>query len=574
MWSKLTDIFNFNSSTLSGVLDVIVVEDKNHVKNSTAFHFRVGKFKVFMPDQREVDLYVNGQLMKTSVKLSQRGVGYFEVEVDPVELNNSQFSENLLLEEELFHEMKNPNLGEIAKDKLIKDRNKKADNQPEQERDIEIDRLVLDDHNPDNNSKDGLIVADDSKPEHNQAHSDSLPSKMKLKDGENLIKDAPSKTREAAFAIPGTQIELSLCARYLEPDMSPKAINDIFYRHKVSFLKFNSNPHIILSHKDLMIRIDNIVYESHIGVPQILSVLAFNKGLTEETLVRMAEEQEAQNPRAIKEGRKEKILRRSLKPDSKILDSFGLKEGINELAYKFKGNFGKVHTFYTRIFYYKYRPQFRVVVSDIDGTITRSDVLGHLMPMANQDWNHRGIAELYTHLAERGYIMIYLSARNIGTADKTVSYLQSVKEKNYRMPDGPIITSPSTLYEALKREIIIKNPEVFKVHVLRNLKNLFGNGDYNPIFAGFGNKDSDAISYRVISIPRHYIFTIAPAGDIYMIKSKKTYSYRRINRLIDDLFPKFDSSQPVTFDQQDEFCPKEQYMLSCVSNESDENVHQ
>ena len=38
----------------------------------------------------------------------------------------------------------------------------------------------------------------------------------------------------------------------------------------------------------------------------------------------------------------------------------------------------------------------RLVVSDVDGTITKSDVLGHILPMVSgHHWSHLGITRLY-----------------------------------------------------------------------------------------------------------------------------------------------------------------------------------
>ncbi|KAK2092007.1 Phosphatidate phosphatase lpin1 [Saguinus oedipus] len=37
----------------------------------------------------------------------------------------------------------------------------------------------------------------------------------------------------------------------------------------------------------------------------------------------------------------------------------------------------------------------KVIISDIDGTITRSDTLGHILPTLGKDWTHQGIAKLY-----------------------------------------------------------------------------------------------------------------------------------------------------------------------------------
>ena len=45
----------------------------------------------------------------------------------------------------------------------------------------------------------------------------------------------------------------------------------------------------------------------------------------------------------------------------------------------------------------------KVVISDVDGTITRSDVMGHVMPRFGNDWSHEGIADLFTKISANGY---------------------------------------------------------------------------------------------------------------------------------------------------------------------------
>lgn len=571
LWKRLGSVLDFNSSDLSGTLDVIIVEDQNHIKNSTAFHFRIGKFKVFRPDQREVNIYVNGQLSKTSMKLSQRGIGYFEVETDAMEMNNSQFSNIIQSDVDLIDDIRNPEVSEPKKDRLIKMHKSRLDVQSHELRDIEMDQLILEDKpKPNNyainsNHKDPSSQLDiTSAPNNNFADVQPQDSNMNYE----KKNDTPGTSYE------DKQIELSLCAHLIKIDMDPHIINEIFNRHNVSFSTFCKSPHLILNHKNLVIRVENKIYEGNVALPQILSVLAFNKELSPNTLTNLAKEITKKHAYINLQylPSKKKIMRRSLKPSQFILDTLGLKEGVNELVYKVKGNMGKMYTFYSRIFYYSYRPQFRVIISDIDGTVTKSDVFGHLMPFVNQEWTHTGIAELHSNFYNRGYIIIYLSSRNIGLAEKTMNYLRSVKQRKYKLPDGPIITSPDTLYESFKREIIIKNPEVFKIHVLRDIKGLFGNGKYNPLFAGFGNKDSDAISYRVVSIPRHYIFTLTPSGDIYMIKSKKIFSYPKINKMLDELFPCFNANEDITFELQDERHVNDKHMLSNLSDEQIEKL--
>ena len=96
-----------------------------------------------------------------------------------------------------------------------------------------------------------------------------------------------------------------------------------------------------------------------------------------------------------------------------------MKEGINPIVYRVKGNFGKIYEVRSRLFFYTFKPQFRVIISDVDGTITKSDIFGHILPRFNIHYSHSGIAELYTHLYQKGYILVYLTSRNIGQAKNT-----------------------------------------------------------------------------------------------------------------------------------------------------------
>jgi hypothetical protein len=47
---------------------------------------------------------------------------------------------------------------------------------------------------------------------------------------------------------------------------------------------------------------------------------------------------------------------------------------------------------------YLWTPDTKVVISDVDGTITKSDILGHLMYYVGRDWTQAGVARLYTKI--------------------------------------------------------------------------------------------------------------------------------------------------------------------------------
>ncbi|KAG8894181.1 hypothetical protein FRB99_001427 [Tulasnella sp. 403] len=181
-----------------------------------------------------------------------------------------------------------------------------------------------------------------------------------------------------------------------------------------------------------------------------------------------------------------------------------------------------------------------VVVSDIDGTITKSDALGHMFNLIGRDWTHMGVAKLYTDIARNGYKLMYLTSRAIGQADSTRDYLKGIKQNNYQLPEGPVIMSPDRLMASLHREVIMRKPEVFKMACLRDIQRLFGPGNKEPFYAGFGNRITDALSYRSVNVPSARIFTIDSSGEVKMelleLAGYKS-SYIHMTDLVDQMFP-------------------------------------
>ncbi|KAL1661727.1 nuclear elongation and deformation protein 1 [Schizophyllum commune] len=180
-----------------------------------------------------------------------------------------------------------------------------------------------------------------------------------------------------------------------------------------------------------------------------------------------------------------------------------------------------------------------IVVSDIDGTITKSDGLGHVFAMIGRDWTHMGVAKLYTDIARNGYKIMYLTSRAIGQADATRDYLKGIRQNNYELPEGPVIMSPDRLLASLHREVIMRKPEVFKMACLRDIQRLFGEGR-KPFYAGFGNRITDALSYRSVNIPSSRIFTIDSSGEVKLelleLAGYKS-SYIHMTDLVDQMFP-------------------------------------
>lgn len=214
-------------------------------------------------------------------------------------------------------------------------------------------------------------------------------------------------------------------------------------------------------------------------------------------------------PEKVADGQPEqKRYAKTLRLTSEQLRTLGLNKGANTVSFSVTSSYQGTATCVAKIFLWDHDSQ--VVISDIDGTITKSDALGHIFAMAGCDWTHLGVAKLFTDIRSNGYHILYLTSRAIGQADYTRKYLQKVEQNSYQLLDGPVIMGPE--FSAFHHEVIIRKPEVFKMACLRDVKKLFG--DRNPFYAGFGNRITDALSYRSVNVPPSRIFTIDSYGEV------------------------------------------------------------
>jgi phosphatidate phosphatase LPIN len=223
---------------------------------------------------------------------------------------------------------------------------------------------------------------------------------------------------------------------------------------------------------------------------------------------------------------------KTLRLTSDQLKALGLKPGPNPMSFT-------VNRATCQAYMYLWRYDVPIVISDIDGTITKSDALGQVLNMIGRDWTHIGVAKLYTEIVNNGYNIMYLTSRGVGQADTTRAYLNGVSQESYRLPRGPTIMSPDRTIAALRRELYIRKPEVFKMACLRDIKSLFG-PNRSPFYAGFGNRLTDALSYRSVSIPSNRIFTINSYAEVsldLLSLNKLRYSYVNMREVVDHYFP-------------------------------------
>lgn len=235
---------------------------------------------------------------------------------------------------------------------------------------------------------------------------------------------------------------------------------------------------------------------------------------------------------------------RSNTPTSEQLASLNLKDGQNTITFTFSTRVLGKQQVDARIYLWKWNTQ--IVVSDVDGTITKSDVLGQFMPLVGKDWTQSGVAHLFSAIKDNGYQLLFLSARAIAQAYLTRQFLVNVKQDGKALPDGPVVISPDGLFPSLYREVIRRAPHEFKIACLEEIRALFP-PDCNPFYAGFGNRDTDEFSYLKVGIPKGKIFIINPKGEVAVNRRLDRKSYTSLHKLVNGMFPARSSSEQEDF---------------------------
>ncbi|RAL47274.1 hypothetical protein DM860_013239 [Cuscuta australis] len=232
---------------------------------------------------------------------------------------------------------------------------------------------------------------------------------------------------------------------------------------------------------------------------------------------------------------------RALTPTSEQLASLNLKAGKNIVIFTFSTPMLGKQQVDAQIYLWKWDS--RIVISDVDGTITRSDVLGQFMPLVGVDWSQTGVAHLFSAIKENGFQLLFLSARSISQAYVTRQFLINLMQDGKGLPEGPVIISPDGLFPSLFREVVRRAPHEFKIACLEDIKALFPS-DTNPFYAGFGNRDTDEVSYLKVGIPKGKIFIINPKGEIVVNRHiTNTKSYTSLHTLVNGMFPVVSSSE-------------------------------
>nr|CAB3263482.1 phosphatidate phosphatase LPIN1 [Phallusia mammillata] len=237
-----------------------------------------------------------------------------------------------------------------------------------------------------------------------------------------------------------------------------------------------------------------------------------------------------------------KTMRKTTRLASDQLKKLRLEEGSNTITFSVTTQYQGTTRCSATVFLWKWSD--KLVVSDIDGTITKSDVFGQILPVVGKDWTQGGVAQLYQNISSNGYKFIYVSSRAIGQASMTKGYLNWINQQGVSLPPGPLLLSPTSLMMAFRREVIEKKPEKFKIECLKDIKALFPE---NPFVAGFGNKTNDVSAYTAVGVPTNRMFTINHRGELkHETLPTYTTSYSGLGELVDNFFPSMHKEQDFT----------------------------
>ncbi|XP_064429258.1 phosphatidate phosphatase LPIN3 isoform X5 [Mirounga angustirostris] len=396
----------------------------------------------------------------------------------------------------------------------------------------------------------------------------------------------PQSCRDAGLPLPSKSwswatLEGPVATR--EPEGGSRR-EEKFNQHIVSYQDLVQNPGL-LEHPNLVVKINEKHYNWAVAAPMILSLQAFQRNLPKSTVDKLekekmprkggrwwfswrrrdfpARESSVQTEKTTaqeQQGEKTDVLsseddapespvildapslppstpayKKSLRLSSNQIRRLNLQEGANDVVFSVTTQYQGTCRCRATIYLWKWDD--KVVISDIDGTITKSDALGHILPQLGKDWTHQGITSLYHKIHLNGFKFLYCSARAIGMADLTKAYLQWVSERGCGLPKGPILLSPSSLFSALHREVIEKKPEVFKIACLSDIRQLFLPNE-QPFYAAFGNRPNDVTAYRQVGLPESRIFTVNPRGELIqeLMKNHKS-TYERLGEVVELLFP-------------------------------------
>ncbi|KAK4648586.1 lipin Ned1 [Podospora bellae-mahoneyi] len=582
---------SINPATLSGAIDVIVVEQEDGSLLCSPFHVRFGKFSLLRPYEKKVEFKVNGIKQPYSMKLGEGGEAFFVFETSdtiPKSLQTSPLvspasspplspQQTTGLGEPEALDLNDPKVrsASFSRPPLTVLSNQREGLITPRSTSPEFGKAgtSIGDWSPPRPHSDDILrmtarraPSEDSDDPENPKYSDRSHSPPPLSASEALQR-AMNLSRELAAVNIQTHItetgDLMLDMSNLKNNEEDAIKTEILARKVLSeeldgyydigalfgvdergnLWIYSSEEAKAAAMKKAMessLRNDNGIvmdaasdpgYQSDSSdVTASPSVPSHRRA--DSDLGQMSIQTPPSSPGSSTAGDPNRNYAKTLRLTSDQLKALNLKPGENSMSFT-------VNRATCSAYMYLWKYEVPVVISDIDGTITKSDALGHVLNMIGRDWTHAGVAKLYTDIVANGYNIMYLTSRSVGQADTTRAYLAGIVQDGYKLPRGPTILSPDRTMAALRREIYLRKPHIFKMSTLRDIRSLYG-PDRKPFYAGFGNRFTDQISYRTVDVPRTRIFTINSNAEVsldLLSLNKMKLSYVNMTEVVDHYFP-------------------------------------
>jgi phosphatidate phosphatase PAH1 len=193
----------------------------------------------------------------------------------------------------------------------------------------------------------------------------------------------------------------------------------------------------------------------------------------------------------------------------------------------------------------------RLIVCDIDGTITKSNVRGAWDTILTESYRHvhDGVTTFLQQLLLMGddrqhvHHVIYVTSRPMSLATTTRKFLQNLQQDATKLPAGPLFCNLRDMGSVLASELLWKDIHHHKLNMLTNQIVV----PYNQVavdvssattatppllfVAGFGNAITDTMTYNMAGIPKPRIYQINKQGkitcfdrtnDLYLLQQQHT----------------------------------------------------
>ena len=556
----LKKCFGYSNALLSGSMDIIVIKQPSGQLRATPLRLRFSNYRVPKAGKKKVIVKVNGNIVDVPMFLQKDGKAF-------ILLENKKYKDNK----------------EISVSKSL------SNNFKFEKFDKNLNKIFIE---PENNNNNSFFLSPSPKNNKNIKDKNIKNTNKKIKFKDNNINNDEENEEEIINNINiinekdnnknNFKLELSDCWDIISKNKYNKNFDfqGEFMKKIVNKEEFFKDPWKIIKNPNLAIKSGNQILTSKVIIPMMFSQLVYGCPLPEDVVNNLTESQDglffwktkhkdayridldqlsvssSDNENEIKSSnynsdgsiiieknnnlgksvysdskqkKKKYRMKKSSKFPSKILEKFQLKEGVNEIEYIVDG-----FTITSNIYLWNYSD--KIVISDFDGTITRSDVIGQIGLYFGIDWTHKYIAKLYSHIEKNGYKMLYLTARTMYMQTSTKNSLNCINQNGFIMPAGPIMMNDNGYVDSIKTEIIDKVPQEFKIECLFNILKLFPE-DIEPYYAGFGNKPSDKFAYENVGISPAKIYIINEKGELSINSTNCKTNFLLMDEQIDELFP-------------------------------------